>query len=127
MHGLLSEVPWGRPSNLEGMLARGVAAQPLSARRFETEKPTPRCLRPEQVDFGAEYDGLIPLDDQDHWDALDDRLSVGDSVQAVVFRLRDPILFRYPVQLVPVDAELAAVLPDPAAHMPTMDLRDITM
>jgi hypothetical protein len=32
-------------------------------------------------------------------------------------------LFRFPVQLVPADAELAALFPDPEAHEPPMDLR----
>ncbi|KAL6776852.1 hypothetical protein ACKKBF_B03745 [Auxenochlorella protothecoides x Auxenochlorella symbiontica] len=79
------------------------------------------------VDFGAEYDGLIPLNDEATWDALGNRLRVGSCVEARVHRVRDARLFRYPVQLAPVDPALQALLPRPESHMGPMDLRDVRM
>lgn len=90
--------------------------------------PIPRSgPPPRQVDFGAEYDGLIPLNDEATWDALGNRLRVGSCVEARVHRVRDARLFRYPVQLAPVDPALQALLPRPESHMGPMDLRDVRM
>lgn len=85
----------------------------------------PGSSTPCQVDFGAEYDGLIPLNDEATWDALGDRLQIGSHVEARVHRVRDPGLFRFPVQLAAVDAALQAILPPPESHMAPMDLRDV--
>lgn len=79
-----------------------------------------------QVDVGAEWDGLIPIGEED-WEAQglvdDPAIEIGASLRVRVHALRRAGLFRFPLQLVPEDAALAARLPPPEAHVAPMDLR----
>lgn len=77
-----------------------------------------------QVDIGAEYDGLIPVSERLEWRAVENDLDVGTALEVRVYKLRDPTLFRFPVQLVPTDPRLAAKLPPPEDHEAPMDMRD---
>ncbi|GAB4817119.1 hypothetical protein N2152v2_004165 [Parachlorella kessleri] len=100
-----------------------------------------------QVDIGAEFDGLIPildpntkseqagdhnpprLEDQKDWTRLLEALDVGTALEVRVHKVRDPALFRFPIQLVPTDATLAALpnLIAPDAWEAPMDLRDVKL
>ena len=75
------------------------------------------------MDIGAEYDGLLPIMDVAQWEPVQGRIAVGTRLAVRIHALRDPTLFRFPVQLAAADSELAALLPPPEEHDPPMDLR----
>lgn len=79
-----------------------------------------------QVDIGAEYDGLLPCCEEE-WEELGGALDVGAEVQVRVHRVRDPTLFRFPVQLAATSGSLAAKLAPPEEHQAPMDLRALTI
>lgn len=54
-------------------------------------------------------------------------LAIGAEVEVRVHRLRDPRLYRFPIQAAPADAALAALTSPPEAHQAPMDLRAMTM
>lgn len=70
-----------------------------------------------QVDFVGEWDGLVPLT-PDEWRAAGDDLLPGTVVRVRVHRLRDPKLYRWPVQLALVDPALAAKATPPDEYEP---------
>lgn len=57
-----------------------------------------------QIDVGAEFDGLLPIAEE-QWEALYASpqlcaaIDVGATLEVVVHRVRDPRLFRFPVQV----------------------------
>jgi hypothetical protein len=51
-----------------------------------------------QVDLGAEYDGILPCQDE-QWEEAGELLQVGRQVQVTVHRVRDPRLFRFPIHV----------------------------
>ena len=75
------------------------------------------------MDIGAEYDGLLPIMDVAQWEPVQGRVAVGAQLSVRIHALRDPAIFRFPVQLVAADPALAALLPAPEEHDPPMDLR----
>lgn len=79
------------------------------------------------MDFGGEFDGLIPATDNsetDDWQDVPSYIGLDTEIEARVYRvLRDTKLYRFPVQLVPADPILAAAFPSPEKHEPPMDLR----
>ncbi|PSC73436.1 Nucleic acid-OB-fold [Micractinium conductrix] len=79
-----------------------------------------------QVDIGAEYDGLLPLQEE-AWEDVGVALAPGTQVQVRVHRVREGPLFRFPIQLVLLDPALGELLPAPEEHQPPMDLRVLTM
>lgn len=79
-----------------------------------------------QVDLGAEYDGILPCQDE-QWEEAGELLQVGRQVEVTVHRVRDPRLFRFPIHLSAVSAELAELIVVPEAHKPPMDLRALTV
>ncbi|KAL4448561.1 hypothetical protein ABPG75_005780 [Micractinium tetrahymenae] len=79
-----------------------------------------------QVDIGAEWDGLLPIDEE-QWQEVGTSLAPGTQLQLRIHRVRDAQLFRFPIQLAAVDAELAEVVMPPEEHKPPMDLRVLAM
>jgi len=75
-----------------------------------------------QVDFGAEFDGLVPVT-QDQWmDGVRNLLMPGDEVKARVHRVLQPGLYRWPVQLELLEpAEAAAQLSPPDEYISPID------
>jgi hypothetical protein len=83
-----------------------------TARQPPTPAPPPPCTPPgphpttcnPQVDIGAEFDGLLPIAEE-QWQALyaspqlAAAVEVGAAVEVRVHRVRDPLLFRFPVQV----------------------------
>ena len=51
-----------------------------------------------QVDLGAEYDGILPCQDE-QWEEAGELLQVGRQVEVTVHRVRDPRLFRFPIHV----------------------------
>lgn len=51
-----------------------------------------------QVDIGAEYDGLLPLQEE-AWEDVGVALAPGTQVQVRVHRVREGPLFRFPIQV----------------------------
>ena len=51
-----------------------------------------------QVDLGAEYDGILPCQDE-QWEEAGELLPVGSPVEVTVHRVRDPRLFRFPIHV----------------------------
>lgn len=116
------------------MRSRSVCAMPPAINIFLIDRSLvasqlihPPYFYRSQVDFGAEYDGLIAIADKpdgDEWLDVPTFFEVGMELEVRVVRvLRDTKVFRFPVQLVPADARLASRLPPPEAHAPPMDLR----
>mmetsp|Transcript_3050 Transcript_3050/g.7026 ORF Transcript_3050/g.7026 Transcript_3050/m.7026 type:complete len:340 (-) Transcript_3050:422-1441(-) len=76
-----------------------------------------------QVDFGASSDGLVPIT-QDQWmeAGLRDILKPGMEVTARIYKLRQPGLYRWPVQLQLIEpAQVAMVLSPPEEYFATID------
>jgi hypothetical protein len=77
-----------------------------------------------QIDFGYQYDGLIPMH-QDQWmeEGVREALMPGDVVRARVFKIRRPGLYRWPVQLEMIEpTEIAANhVMDPEDYVPPID------
>lgn len=81
-----------------------------------------------QVDIGAEFDGLLVCQDEQWRDAeVAAELAIGQEVEVRVYRVRDPSLFRFPVQLAAVNSQVASIITPPEEHEPPMDLRYLTM
>lgn len=80
-----------------------------------------------QIDIGAEYDGMIPIRETEGWAPVMEDIDVGTSLEVKVYKIRDPSLFRFPIQLVPTDPQLAAKLADPSLWEAPMDLRECTL
>ncbi len=81
-----------------------------------------------QVDLGAEVDGLICISELEAWGALGEGApDVGDPLECVIHAVRTDPIFRFPIQLMPVDSKLAARVPPADAHLPPLDLRDVTL
>lgn len=82
-----------------------------------------------QVDVGAEADGLIPLTELEQWRALGAKATpeIDDIIEVVVYAVRPEPIYRFPLQLVPADPELAARMPAPEEHVPPLDLREVTL
>lgn len=81
-----------------------------------------------QIDLGAEFDGLLPLQEE-HWEELAMEASIGldQQIRVRVYRVRDAALFRFPIQLEAVDSWLAERIPPPGEHEAPMDLRVLPM
>lgn len=85
-----------------------------------------------QVDVGFEVDGLIWVAELESWQALgksvaDGPLQIGAKIEVKVHAIRLDPLYRFPLQLIPVDPKLATKLPDPDKHVPPLDLREVSL
>ncbi|KAL4423075.1 hypothetical protein ABPG77_005880 [Micractinium sp. CCAP 211/92] len=79
-----------------------------------------------QVDIGAEWDALLPIDEEE-WQEVGTSLAPGTRLQLRIHRVRDEQLFRFPIQLAAIDPALAEMVMAPEEHKPPMDLRVLTM
>jgi len=90
------------------------------------------------VDLGAEFDGLIPVKDQQMWGQLMDTgahmahgegdLDLGTMCQVRIHKIRDPQLYRWPIQLVLESPSYDFMSPsgwDPDSWRCPRDLRDV--
>lgn len=77
-----------------------------------------------EIDIGAQFDGLLPIDEHE-WPAVRDALAPGTQVKVQVHKLRTPAtLWRWPVQLTILEpAGLQEQLADPDDWQPTVDMR----
>ncbi|KAJ9518443.1 hypothetical protein QJQ45_018504 [Haematococcus lacustris] len=76
-----------------------------------------------QVDFGAAYDGLVPMT-EDEWmeEGVQGALMPGQEIVARIYKLRQPGLFRWPVQLeLLMPQAVAARLTPPEEYMPPIN------
>lgn len=83
-----------------------------------------------RVDVGAGADGLIPLKGIKYWKRLEDSgflPTVGDTIEVEVYAIREDPVFRFPLQVAPVDEKLSSILPPPEEHKPPLDLRDVPL
>lgn len=80
-----------------------------------------------QVDFGAHWDGLIAARTLEQWGPFLDhpKLALGEEIECEIFAMRDESVFRFPVQLIPTDQDLARLLPNPELHQAPVDLRNL--
>lgn len=62
-----------------------------------TPFPTPAPYR--QVDIGAVWDALLPVCGEEQWDEAGGFLALGSEVEVRVHRMRDPLLYRFPIQV----------------------------
>lgn len=63
--------------------------------------PTLAAPRPPpglQIDIGAEFDGLLPCQDE-QWEEVGDELAPGTEITVRVHRVRDSTLYRFPIQV----------------------------
>eukprot|EP00877_Chromochloris_zofingiensis_P007389 jgi/Chrzof1/2903/Cz12g03120.t1 len=65
-----------------------------------------------QVDLMCEFDGLIPITAEE-WRDVEDKLLPGDEVKIRVHKLRQPGLYRWPIQLEILDPEIAPFITSP--------------
>ncbi len=83
-----------------------------------------------RVDVGADSDGLIPLKGIEYWKRVEDSgylPAVGDNIEVEVYAIREDPVFRFPLQVAPVESNLASILPPPEEHKPPLDLRDVPL
>lgn len=81
-----------------------------------------------QIDVGAESDALMWISQLEEWQRLgQDAPEIGDSIEVVVHAVRDDIIFRAPLQVMPTDPQLVALWPDAEDHIPPLDLRNVTL
>lgn len=86
-----------------------------------------------QVDVGAEVDGLIWVSELESWQALgaiaehDGPFDIDSRVEVRVHAVREDPLYRFPLQLMPFDADIASKFPNPDGHVPPLDLREIPL
>ncbi|KAH7624245.1 hypothetical protein NADE_009057 [Nannochloris sp. 'desiccata'] len=81
-----------------------------------------------QIDVGAEADALMWISELEEWQRLGtDAPEIGDSIEVVVHAVRDDIIFRAPLQVMPTDPQLVALWPAAENHIPPLDLRDVTL
>ncbi|KAI8111996.1 hypothetical protein M9435_004491 [Picochlorum sp. BPE23] len=83
-----------------------------------------------RVDIGAEADGLVPMRGIDIWKKVEQQgklPDVGDSIEVEVFAIREDPVFRFPLQVAPLDEDLASNIPPPEEHKPPLDLRDVPL
>lgn len=83
-----------------------------------------------RVDVGAGADGLIPLKGIEYWKRVEDSgflPTVGDTIEVEVYAIREDPVFRFPLQVAPVDEKLSSILPPPEEHKPPLDLRDVPL
>lgn len=83
-----------------------------------------------RIDVGADADGLIPLRGIEIWKRVEASgylPDIGDTIEVQVYALREDPVFRFPLQVVPIDDNLASILPPPEEHKPPLDLRDVPL
>lgn len=66
-----------------------------------------------EVDFGAEFDGIIPIFEEDWLEGANEVLEPGTMVRVKIHKLRMPNLFRWPVQLEILEPAIQDRLPPP--------------
>lgn len=73
-----------------------------------------------QIDFGNQYDGLVPLHEDDWMEpGVREALMPGDEVTVKIHKLRQPGLYRWPIQLQLLDpVQVAPVIMDPDSYQP---------
>lgn len=76
-----------------------------------------------QVDFGADFDGLVPIIEAQWVQGVRERITVGTQVRVRIHAMRDPNWFRFPVQLELLDPDMGDLLSPPEDHEPPLDLR----
>lgn len=77
-----------------------------------------------QVDLGTVYDGLIPVQRDEWTEEVNEALWIDEKVSVRVHKVRDPGLYRWPIQLeLLAPANVAKELPPPESHRPALDLR----
>jgi len=93
-----------------------------------------------QVDIGCEFDGLIAVRDRYMWYDLTDLckalqpfgkgpLDIEKTIKVRVHKIRDPVKYRWPIQLVLESPTVDCLLPenfDPDSWRCPMDLRDVS-
>ena len=81
-----------------------------------------------QIDVGAEADALMWISELEAWQHLGEVApDIGESIEVVVHAIRHDSVFRFPLQVTPTDAVLAARMPDPEGHIPPLDLREVKL
>jgi hypothetical protein len=81
-----------------------------------------------QIDVGAEADALMWISELEEWQRLgDDAPNIGASIEVVVHAVRNDIIFRAPLQVVPRDPQLLSKWPNAEDHIPSLDLREVTL
>ncbi|KAG2496406.1 hypothetical protein HYH03_005633 [Edaphochlamys debaryana] len=94
----LFPMPWHNPEEEEDALER-IGVDQLEEGRVYLGRVTDVWLHHgAQVDIGAEFDGLVPCN-EDHWELAVDHIDIGEVVMVEVHKLRTPGLYRWPVQL----------------------------
>lgn len=73
-----------------------------------------------QVDIGAEFDGLIPIG-EDEWEQAAEHIDIGEPIIVRMHKIRAPGLYRWPLQLTTTDEEVQALCMDPDTYPAPID------
>jgi len=81
-----------------------------------------------RVDVGCDADALIPMRGIEVWKKAAERgclPDVGERVEVGVVAVFGDAVFRFPLQVAPMDDVLSSIIPPSADYRPSLDLRDV--